>query len=130
VKLERLDARMLWSTGHYDGPCSGVAVYLGQYYLFELLGSPTSRHGKRAYTLHPLTAEEFEQELARQQVFRELVGLHCDYDENGKRGEPLPGAGTPEGNARWTLYCERMRSMPESREVVRARPAIGYYVRK
>lgn len=76
---------MLWSSGHYDGPCSGIAKGDdNKYYFFDLLGSPEARN-KRAYALHPITKVEFFEEFCNHLVFWFFLGDYTTY-KNGKRG--------------------------------------------
>lgn len=80
----RLNARFLWTLGHWDGPMTGIATYQDKPYYAKchqsILANPP-----RAYWLYPITDEEFSKEEAYQNLFRKYYGYHCDYDKDGKR---------------------------------------------
>jgi len=79
-KLPRVEGvQVLWSTGHYDGICTGVAEHKDKKYFFRLLGGIYSNRKLRAYEMVPLSEEEFATLNASQQLFRDNIGLHCDY---------------------------------------------------
>jgi hypothetical protein len=85
-KLKKVnDAQVLWSTNHYDGILSGVAMWQNQPHYFNLLGTLYSPRKRRAYTRSPLTEAEFLLEDRAQAVFRLNIGIHCDYVDDVRK---------------------------------------------
>jgi len=85
---EQPDLKMLWHSGYYDGPLSGMAEYNGEMVWFQCNWSyppiedihniiETDSH--RRYALYRLSDEDRE-ELCRHQMFRDMVGYHSDHD--------------------------------------------------
>lgn len=88
VKLE--DVKMLWHSGYWDGPLSGIAVYDGKKYWFEIVreimgGNEDEFYRTRLFALIKLSPEELAYEEENHERFRKYVGHHTDYDEEGKR---------------------------------------------
>lgn len=84
------DVTVLWSLGHYDGICTGIARHDGKPYYFKFNGSIMDCRERR-YFLHPLTEDEFLLEDRRQEIFRTAVGWHCDYAHDPKTGSFIRG---------------------------------------
>ena len=78
-----VEARMLWSLGHYDGPMSGIALYNGKPHYAKCHQSACAKKKPRYFWLYPLTDEEFRRENLYQEMFRHYYGIHCDYEEDG-----------------------------------------------
>ena len=99
AKIDRKDVRLLWHSGYYDGPYNGLLVYREQKLWFEMLdesvghpGDPQYPGWYRRYAILRLTREQLEIEEKWHELFREKVGAHTDYDENGSRpiGQVMP----------------------------------------
>lgn len=125
--MEELEARIVWSTNHYDGPAAGVAIHSGVHYWFHYLDSIDDR--PRRFGLHPLSQSEFKIERQRHELFRNYVGHHCDYDESGRR---LTNAvyHSPSNEALAECYAEqdKLRSNAQRMAYSRREP-IGWFVR-
>ena len=78
-----VEARMLWSLGHYDGPMTGIALYDGKPYYARCHQIPHTKK-PRYFWLYPLTDEEIRREHLYQEMFRHYYGPHCDYEEDGR----------------------------------------------
>jgi hypothetical protein len=89
--MAELQARILWHSGWYDGPLNGIALCDGREHWFEAVDFEHAPAVYR-YELYPLSDDEIEHEREIHACFREHVGGHTDYDENGKRiwGELRP----------------------------------------
>ncbi len=74
---------MLWYSNYHDGPLSGLAEYSGEKYWFDMVQNDhdTLFH-IRTFGLYKLSLEELETEEKRHQLFRDMVGHHCDYGDN------------------------------------------------
>jgi len=86
--------RLRWHVSYWDGPINGVATYDGRDCWFEAEGfdwEDELPHSRR-YLLYELTDEELAEERYWHERFRELVGTHTEYDEQGQRlsGEIRP----------------------------------------
>ena len=80
-RIPKNRVHLLWHSDYWDGPISGIAEYRKQEYWFRA----TNDHSrKRRYWLVRLAPTELIEELARHDDFREMVGWHCDYQENGR----------------------------------------------
>jgi len=122
-RLRRIDAlsvRILWHVAYYDGPLDGVAVCNGMHCWFEMIHEDheirprIAEDGERwndyyaRFLLVELTEEQFEEEKKWNDLFREKVGTHWDYDEAGKR---LPGSVKPQ-QMWWDYYLSLENRSP------------------
>jgi hypothetical protein len=84
-KIERSDLRLLWHSGYWDGPTSGMLEYRGQKYWFETFyDDPDSPTYPRWQFVLRLSDEQLAEEERWHLLFREKVGTHTDYDETGR----------------------------------------------
>lgn len=89
--------RILWHSGYYDGPMSGVAEYNGEKVYFNLLKEYESKKLRkdvwRTYNLYKITPELLKDILYWHEEFRLFVGEHCDYiyDDDQKKTLRTPG---------------------------------------
>jgi hypothetical protein len=123
---------MLWTCGSYDGPCSGIASYDGKHYWFNMLGGIDAVRRQRAYALHPLTEEEFQQETERHNIWRKYIGYTSDFDENNNRMDGpylLSKIPTPEDQETIKKCYREMDAHPNQRHIYEEREPIGYFVR-
>jgi hypothetical protein len=89
VVKECVDVRMLWSTGHYDGPWSGVCNYLRKEHWFTVL---YDCHMARIYGIVEMTDEQLSEEKRCHDLWLKYMGTNCDYtyvDGSRKRGEAI-----------------------------------------
>jgi hypothetical protein len=98
------EVRILWHNDYYDGPRNGVLLYRDKAYCFQLQEDdpdslPHSDKINEAETgwyarflVIELTDEQLQEEKYWNDLFRQKVGTHWDYDENGKytKGELRP----------------------------------------
>lgn len=100
-KLEYKDVRKLFHVGYYDGPLSGMCLLGGEKCWFDHLADYPDEHPEfydddnndswsdvpwsRRYLVWKLTPEQIENQEYNHSMFQQLVGVHTDYDENGKR---------------------------------------------
>jgi hypothetical protein len=80
------DVRYLWFSDFWDGPMSGMALYNGQPYWFEMVEEnreyPNGFY--RRFGLFEMSPEEIEEETRWHNLFREKVGEHTTYNMEGK----------------------------------------------
>ena len=84
------DLEMLWHSGYYDGPLSGMALYNGNFVWFECdqwgdrydNPDPCPDYGMRTYTLYELSEMDLKNEFDIHERFRKYVGHHTDYGVN------------------------------------------------
>lgn len=95
------EMRMLYHLGYWDGPLSGICLIDGQKYWFECIeewrdnnkwpdeNDPAYEDFEppwyRRYLIWKLTDDNLAEIEARHQKWQRMVGMHCDYDENGAR---------------------------------------------
>lgn len=72
--------RILWDDDYCDGPLSGMLEYKDEKFYFFVYDSDFPR----TYTVYKLSKEILEKEIYWHNLFKELVGDHCDYHE-GRR---------------------------------------------
>jgi hypothetical protein len=101
--------RFLYHCGYYDGPLSGFCLIAGEKLFFDCISEgnltpeyiawwnsedesdesgPEPHYVEgywRRYALYRLSPEDLAFEERCHAAFREHVGVHTDYDENGKR---------------------------------------------
>jgi hypothetical protein len=102
--------RWLWHSGYYDGPLTGMVLYGGKDLWAEVAEechhvdeAPEDDEDNdvisrcsfyRRYRATRLTDEAYAEQMRRHELFRQMVGRHCDYDETGRRAarfESPPG---------------------------------------
>ena len=80
--------RYMWSLGRYDGVLSGICVYNDKPHYFECFKDyyleAASKNKDRMFAVTELTDEQYLEEKSKHETFRDLVGWHSTYDENGK----------------------------------------------
>lgn len=99
-KISRDQVKFLWHSNYWDGPLSGMCLYQGQKYWFEIIDefwSPKPDEVEenfsddydptrtRTFKLIELSPEQLKDETVWHRYFQIMVGRHCDYDKNGKR---------------------------------------------
>jgi len=78
---------MVWHAGFWDSPKSGMLTYRGEECWFEMVAEDQEETDGwyRRFVVLRLSREQHADELRWHELFREKVGLHTDYDEQGKR---------------------------------------------
>lgn len=124
--MEELEAKIVWSTNHYDGPAAGMAVCNGVHYWFAYRGNIDDH--PREFNLFPISQTEFKVERQRHELFRNAVGHHCDY-ENGRRATNAVYH-NPTQEALSECYAEqdKLRSYAQRMAIERREP-IGWFRR-
>lgn len=85
-KIERSDVRLLWHSGYWDGPTSGMLEHRGQKHWFETFyDDPDIATYPRFQFVLRLSAEQMAEEETWHNLFRAKVGTHTDYDETSRR---------------------------------------------
>lgn len=79
------NVRLLWHAGFWDGPISGLCAVEGRELWFDATETADQPLGRRRFRCFELDEQELAAEHARHAAFREHVGTHTDYDENGRR---------------------------------------------
>jgi hypothetical protein len=76
------DYTLLWISGYWDGPKSGMLLYKGVEHWFEMFGhnddDDLPPRESRGFAIVVLTAEQQAKECAVHDDFRRYVGTHCD----------------------------------------------------
>jgi len=101
--------RILWESGRYDGPLSGVLEYQGQKCYFDLKRDYMSRRLSkmvgRTYWVYKLTEEQWKEIEYWHEEFRFHVGTHCDYTWNEEKKDLERGFGKFSNDMN---YCKEM----------------------
>lgn len=81
------DVRLLWHSDYWDGPLSGMLSYRGEKLWFSLVDQADGLRVAwyRRFAIVRLRPEELADECRWHDLFRQCVGHHTDYDENGRR---------------------------------------------
>lgn len=78
LDLPRVEAEILWISGYYDGPLSGMVLYEGRMCWFETSDDPGLP--KRRYFLYDLEDWEIAKITTRHFEFELYVGTHhCNH---------------------------------------------------
>jgi hypothetical protein len=98
-QIDEKKIRLLWHHSYFDGPINGILLYEGKTHWFKLfyplrtdeIRSRTDKDGIVwndyfvRYLVIELTEEQVREEEYWHELFRQKVGTHTDYDENGQR---------------------------------------------
>jgi hypothetical protein len=90
MSVDDTKIELLYHSGYWDGPLSGVCLYQGERLWFNDVHDYHSKTeddkylDMRIYALHRLTVEEWKQEDYWHDLFEKNVGTHTSY-KNGKR---------------------------------------------
>jgi hypothetical protein len=88
-RIDRSEVRLLWHSGYWDGPTSGLCLYRGRRCWFEMCAEGDEGDDfYRRFLLLELTKEQLDEEEHWHELFCRKVGTHCDHDD--ARGEVLP----------------------------------------
>lgn len=90
-KLGTGDFTLLWHSGFWDGPISGMLSYDGREHWFEMIQeNDIVEEGRwyRRFAVVTLTRDQIDREHKVHEDFRQHVGTHCDYahDSQGLQG--------------------------------------------
>ena len=84
-KLGKGDVTFLWYSDFWDGPKSGMALYQGRKYWFQLFQEsqhPDLSDFYRRFLLIDLSDEQLSEEERWHALFQEKVGRHMDFGTN------------------------------------------------
>ena len=85
-EVDKAEVRMLWHSDFWDVPLNGLATYQGRKYWFQTLEDLRRNDlAEMIYLLVELSDEQITEEEYWHELFREQVGTHTDYDEQGHR---------------------------------------------
>lgn len=129
--LPRLEERpkFCWHSGYYDGPLSGVCLYNDKHHWFKMIyefdyeGDEEWEPGEkeillgRIFVVAELSDEQFAIIKDRHDVWRNYIGRHCDYDEDGKRPYMSDDDGKALIKYSWDKYNEAIATKPEFPEL-------------
>ena len=91
LRLPQIDwhaVKLLWPSDYWDGPKSGMLMYQGKRYWFQVFEESNDADLSdffRRFVILELTEEQLNEEEYWHKLFREKVGAHTDFDESGKR---------------------------------------------
>lgn len=112
AREDGVDFAMLWSAGHFDGPCSGVGMYRGREVWFVALhdmplGEADGKQWEgRVFVIVEIAPEELAAERRVHDFFERWVGMHTTYRyEDGRRVR----VGEQHAVTRWDDYCAETR---------------------
>ncbi len=117
-ELDKNEIRMLWHVGFWDVPTSGVLEYRGRRYWFQTTEDlQQSESADLKYLVVQLSERQLAEEEHWHNLFRQKVGTHTDYDEQGHReiGALRPGSSHHEF---YNAYKQRARPDLSSNEVI------------
>jgi hypothetical protein len=91
TKVDWDDIRLLWHSGYWDGPKSGMLSYQGKKYWFQTIDDDEAT--VRRFLILELSGEQMREQEYWHELFRQKVGTHTDYDETGRHelGALRPG---------------------------------------
>ncbi|HNT76083.1 MAG TPA: hypothetical protein PKH77_13800 [Anaerolineae bacterium] len=98
-QIDVKEVRMLWHCAYWDGPLDGILLYQGKLHWFQIFYTlRTDEMQSRVdeeniawndyfvrYLIIELSEEQIKEEEYWHGLFRQKVGTHTDYDENGHR---------------------------------------------
>lgn len=106
--------RVLWHCEYWDGPRSGVLIYMAKPHWFQIFGQGDEGDGGRwqdrygKFLVLQLSGEQYAEEAANHRLFQEKVGTHTDYDPDGR-----PVQGELEPQDMWHEYYDEAKERPE-----------------
>lgn len=74
--------KFIWAASLYDGPMSGLCNISDEICWFK---SEDDGQYPRIYYIYRLSEELLKTAKMRHYLFQKYYGMHCDYDESGKR---------------------------------------------
>lgn len=77
-RIKRKDVKLIFSSTHYDGPCSGMLWYQEQKYWFDIINS--FEHWYRYFAIIKISEEEILKEETIHKLFQDKVGMHTTYN--------------------------------------------------
>jgi hypothetical protein len=83
-KIEWGHLRLLWHSDYWDGPKSGLLVYQESKYWFGVFEEFEEGPIFRRFLIIALSPDQLAEEENWHELFRQKVGTHTDYDDNGK----------------------------------------------
>jgi hypothetical protein len=89
-KLAPGEFALLWHSGFWDGPTSGMLRFRDTECAFEMISENENPEEKwyRRFAVVSLSEAQLAREMEVHEEFRRHVGTHCDYDEKQKEIRP------------------------------------------
>jgi hypothetical protein len=89
-RVPKSDIRLLWHSGYWDGIISGLLLFKGEKYWFQMIKEGADiiyneGNERRIYLIVELSGFELTKLEYWHDLFKEKVGTHTEYDDTGKR---------------------------------------------
>ena len=109
-QIPREDVRLLWHSGFWDGPLSGMLEHEGEQCWFEMFAeneddAPT---WYRRFAILRLSNDQLKEENRWHDLFRMHVGGHTDYDAEQHRSH-----GDINPKEQWSRFYDKYKERPE-----------------
>jgi hypothetical protein len=118
-ELTSVDYQLLWHSGFWDGPTSGMLLYRGAKFWFEMLEQnpePALGVWYRRFAVLQLSAQDMLKEEEVHEAFCRYVGTHCDYPDRESKSVIHPES---EHHFFYDKYANHMQEVTfEESEVV------------
>ena len=86
-RIPRSEVRPLWSTGHYDGPASGIVRFRDRLHGAKALDWDWTGPSRRFFLIW-MSDEEIASESEWHNWYQERCGFYTTFDVSGNRGKP------------------------------------------
>jgi hypothetical protein len=111
-RIDCAEVRLLWHADYWDGPRSGMLLYDGKEFWYEVVAESEDEAAgwyRRSAVLR-LSPEQHAEEWRWHELFRRCVGGHTDYEESGE--QPVA---RPQPQDRWAEFSDayRQRTPPD-----------------
>ncbi len=105
-RIERAEVRLLWHSDYWDGPRSGMLIFRGEECWFQVVSESEDDEANwyRRFVVLRLSPGQHTEEWQWHKLFREKVGAHTDYNEQGERP-----AGSLQPRERWNEFYDAYR---------------------
>jgi hypothetical protein len=105
--IDRDEIHLLWHSDFWDGPRSGMLLYRGDEFWFEVIAESADDviGWYRRFAVIKLSMEQHAEEWRWHRLFQENVGAHTDYDDAGQR--PL---GSLQPEEKWPRFYQEYRN--------------------
>ncbi len=110
TQIPRENVRILWHSGFWDGPLSGMLEYDGDQCWFEMFSENEDDDPTwyRRFAVIQLSPDQLADENHWQDQFRRHVGGHTDYDSGQERSHDSIN---PE--EQWSQFYEKYKARAE-----------------
>jgi hypothetical protein len=110
TQIPRENVRLLWHSGFWDGPLSGMLEYDGEHCWFEMFSEneDDEQTWYRRFVILRLSPDQLADENRWHDLFRKHVGGHTDYDSEQKRSHD-----TIKSKEQWSQFYDEYKARPE-----------------